>query len=99
MRQMIIDFCQAEGLNRVYGQKYAVTFKLMERMFFSEDEVRALLEPCGLWPRVLSFDDVKIEQLIQDETVALEIREKLQGLKQVISGLPRLWVKRLTTEE
>ena len=99
IKQTIIDFCQAEGLNRVFGREHAITYKLMEKAGFSEDEVRALLEPEGLWSRVLSFDQSKLKQLVTDEGVAEDIREKLEALRQVISSSPRLWVRRLIEEE
>ncbi len=98
-KQMIIDFCQAEGLNRVYGREHAITYKLVERAGFNEDEVRALLEPEGLWNRVLSLDQSNLNQLITDEEVAKDIRDKLEALRQVISSSPRLWVRRLIEEE
>jgi len=99
LKQMIVDFCQAEGLNRVYGREHALTYKLVERAGFSEDEVRALLEPEGLWERVLSFDPSKLKELIADEAVAQEVRGKLEALKQVISTHPQLWLRRLVEEE
>jgi len=99
VKQMIIDFCQAEGLNRVYGREHAITYKLVERTGFSEDEVRALLEPEGLWNRVLSLDQSNLTQLITDEEVAKDIRDKLEALREVISSSPRLWVRRLIEEE
>ena len=99
IKQMLIDFCQAEGLNRVYGTEHAITYKLVEKAGFSEDEVRALLEPEGLWGRVLGLDRVKLNQLVTDEAVAQEVRRKLEALKQVISSYPQLWVRRLVEEE
>ena len=44
-KQAIIDFCQAEDLNRVFGSEHEVTYKITERTGFSEDEIKALLEP------------------------------------------------------
>ncbi len=99
LKDMIIAFCQAEGLNRVYGLEHALTYKLAERAGFSEDEVRALLEPAGLLDRVLSLDQSKLKQLISDETVASDIRNKLEALKQVISTYPQLSPKKLAQEE
>jgi len=99
IKQMVIDFCQAEGLNRVFGKEHAITYKLVEKTGFSETEVRALLEPDGLWQRVLSLDQSKLRQLVIDETISKDIRDKLDALKQVISAAPRLWVKRLIEEE
>jgi len=99
IKQMIIDFCQAEGLNRVYGREHAITYKLVERAGFSEDEVRALLEPEGLWERVLSLDQSRLRQLVADEAVVRDIRHKLEALRKVISTHPQLWVRRLIEEE
>jgi putative RecB family exonuclease len=99
IKQTIIDFCQAEGLNRVYGRENAITYKLVEKAGFSEDEVRALLEPLGLWNRVLGLDQSRLKQLITDETVAAEVRRKLGALKQVISTYPQLWGRKLAEEE
>jgi len=98
IKPLIADFCQAEGLNHVYSREHTITCKLVERTFFSEDEVRALLEPTGLWQQVLSFDQVSVNRLLADEGVAEGIRIKLEALKQVISASPRLWVRRLIEE-
>jgi len=99
IKQMITNFCQAEGLNRVYGREHAVTYRLVDKTGFSEGEVRALLEPEGLWHRVLSLDQSRLKQLITDEAVAKDVRHKLEALRQVISSSPRLWVRRLIEEE
>lgn len=99
LKQMIISYCEAEGLNRVYGWENAITYKLVEMTGFSEDEVRALLEPEGLWERILSLDQSRLKQFLTDEAVAKDIRNKLEALRQVISTSPRLWVRRLKEEE
>jgi len=99
VKQIIVNFCHAEGLSRVYGKEYAITYKMVERLGFSEEEAKVLLEPEGLWPRVLSLDQTKLNQLVADETVARDIRHKLEALKRVISSSPRLWVRRLIEEE
>ena len=99
IKQMVIDFCQAEGLNRVYGREHAITCKLVEKTGFSEDEVRALLEPEGLWNKVLSLDQAKLRQLVTDDAVAGDIRHKLEALRQVISTYPQLWARRHIEEE
>jgi len=93
-KKTIIDFCQTEGLNRVFGSEHEVTYKLMERTGFSEDEVRAILAPEGLWEKVLSLDQSRLKQLLDDKEVARDIRNKLKELRHVIATYPQLWVKR-----
>jgi hypothetical protein len=99
VKQRLIDFCQAEGLNRTYGREHAITYKLVEKTGFSEDEVRALLEPEGLWQRVLSLDQSRLRQLITDEAAAKDIRDKLAALKRVVAAYPQLWVRKIREEE
>jgi putative RecB family exonuclease len=99
IKQGLADFCRAEGLSRVYGRDYALSYKLVEKTGFNEDEVRALLEPEGLLGRVLSLDSAKLKELISDEAVAKDVRSKLAALKRVISSYPQFWPKRLVDEE
>ena len=98
-KQMIVSFCQSEGLNQAYGSENAITCKFMERTGFSENEVRALLEPEGLWDRVLNLDQSRLKQLPTDDEVAEDIRYKLEALRQVIATYPQLWVKKIIEEE
>ena len=98
-KQTIIDFCQAEALNRVFGSEHEVTYKLVERTGFNEDEVRAILEPEGLWEKVLSLDQSRLKQLLADKEVSKNIRDSLESLRQVISTYPQLWLKKRTEEE
>ncbi len=98
-KQAIIEFCQAEELNRVFGSEHEVTYKLIERMGFSEDEVRAVLEPEGLWEKVLGLDQARLKQLLADEAIAGDIRKRLELLRRVTSTYPQLWLKKLTGEE
>ena len=99
VKKRLIDFCQAEGLNRAYGREHAITYKLVEKTGFSEDEVRALLESEGLWHRVLSLDQSRLRQFITDEAIAKDIRDKLEALRQIVSTYPQLWARRITEEE
>jgi len=98
-KQTIIDYCQKESRNRVFGNTCEVTYRLTERTGFSEEEVRALLEPEGLWAKVLGFDPVLLKELLADETVPQDIRKKIEGLKRITSTYPQLWVKRHSEEE
>jgi hypothetical protein len=99
LKEMITAYCQQRGLKRVYGKDHALTYGVRETTSYNEPEVKALLEPAGLWPRVLGFDQYKLRELIKDATVAQELRQKLAELKQVVSSSPQLWVRRLVEEE
>jgi len=98
-KQTIIEFCQGECLNRIFGSEHEVTYKLIEKTGFSEDEVRAILEPAGLWEKVLGFDQSLLKQLLADRAIAGDIRKKLESLKRITSAYPQLWLRKRAGEE
>ena len=98
-RQIISDFCQAEGLNRIYGDEHEITYRLMERTGFDEDEVRVLLEPEGLWENVLGLDQSRVRKLLTDKEIAGGIREKLESLKRVTGTHSQLQIRKRAANE
>ena len=99
LRQEIIDYFQAEEVNRVYGPENQITYQLAEMTGFNEDDVRALLEPENLWERVIGLDQSRLKQLLNDEAVAKDIRDRIKSLRQVISTSQRLLVKKRQDED
>jgi len=99
LRRKIIEYCEAEGLNRIYGLENEITYQLVEMTGFNEDEVRALLTPEGLWERVIGLDQSKLKQLLDDESVAGDIRERIKSLRQAISFQQRLLVKKRQNDD
>jgi putative RecB family exonuclease len=98
-KQTIIEYCRAEDLNRVFGSEHEITYKIMERTGFNEDEVRAILEPEGLWDKVLGLDQSRLKQLLADKSTAEDIKKQLEALKHITSAYPQLWLKKRTEEE
>jgi putative RecB family exonuclease len=98
-KQMIVEFCQNQGLNRVFGSEHEATFKLIERAGFPEDEVRALLEQESLWEKVVGLDQARLKQLLTDESIPGDIRNKIESLKRITSSYPQLWIKKHSGEE
>ncbi len=99
LKQQIINFCQNEGLKRVYGYEHAITCEMVERTGFNEDEVKELLEMAGLWERALSLDQSRLKQLLTDENIPADIRNRLEALRHAISAYPQLRVRRIHEEE
>jgi hypothetical protein len=71
----------------------------VERAGFPEDEVRAVLEPAGLWEKVLGLDHARLKELVADESVAAEIRRKIESLRRITTTYPQLWLKKHGGEE
>jgi putative RecB family exonuclease len=99
VRQTIIDYCQKEDLNRIFGSEHEITYKLMERTGFSEEEVKAILEPEELWEKVLGFDQSLLKKLMSDKSIPADVRKKLEALKRITSTFPQVWVRKRDGEE
>jgi RecB family exonuclease len=99
LKQLLIQYCQTEGINRVFGTEHAITYKIIERTGYPEEKVRPILEPAGLWDRVLKFDPAAVRELLRSKEVPEKIRTKIADLAEVISTYPRLWIKTLKDDK
>jgi len=93
LKNLIIQYCEAEEINRIFGRQHAITYKVIDRTGYDEDKVRAVLEPAKLWDRVLKFDSSMVKALVESTDVPAEIKKKIASLLEVVSSYPRLWVK------
>jgi len=98
-KRKIIEYCQSEELNRVFGGEHEITYRLIERTGYSEEDVRAVLEPARLWDKVQSFDQSLLKKIINNATMTADIRERLESLKKVTSSYPQLYLKKRGAED
>jgi putative RecB family exonuclease len=99
LKEQLFDYCECQQLNRLYSPKHALTFRHIERMGFSEPEVKALLEPLGLWSKVLGFNEAMVKQFIDSCEATSNIRRELEKLRKVKREYSQFNVKKLTNEE
>jgi putative RecB family exonuclease len=99
LRQQIAQYCDSHEYKRIFGSQHAISYKMVERTGFDEEKVRAVLEPTGLWPRVLKYDPGLVKDLLEADYLNADIRKKLSVLKQVTSSFSMLTVKKLRGEE
>ena len=99
LKQLLIQYCQCEGINRVFGTDHAITYKIVERTGYCEEKVKEVLEPANLWDKVLKFDPAAVKELLHSKEVPEKIRKRIAELSEVISTFPRLWVKTLKDDE
>ena len=97
-RVIISDFCEAEGLNRIYGDEHEITCKIIERTGYDEDEVRLLLEPEGLWEKVLGFSPSRLKEMLKDREVPDDIKEKLESLRRITGTYQQRRVRKRAAE-
>jgi putative RecB family exonuclease len=99
LKDQLVFFCESQKLNRLYGPQHALTFRRIERLGFSEAEVKALLEPLGLWAEVLGFNEAMVKQFMESCEITSNIRRELEKLRKVKSAYSQFNIKKLTDEE
>lgn len=99
LKDQLVIFCESQRLSRLYSPKHALTFRRIERLGFSEAEVKALLEPLGLWAKVLGFNEAMVKQFIESSEITSNIRRELDKLRKVKTAYSQFNIKKLTDEE
>lgn len=99
LKEQIAQYCQMHEYKRIFGSEHAITFKTIERTGFDENKVREILEPTGMWPRVLKYDPTLVKALLEEDYVKGELRKKLESLKEITSSFNMLTVKKIKGEE
>lgn len=92
-KEIIIRYCEAGSINRVFGPQHSITYRVIQRTGYDEGKTKAVLEPAGLWDRVLKFDAAKVAVILKSDDVPAEIKERINSLSEVVSSYPRLWLK------
>lgn len=92
-------YCDEKGLNRVFGDKHAVTRIKGERKGYNEEKLRQLLEPRGLWERILSCDDSLIKALFEDDDISEDLKAEIRNLTELKKEYHQLRIRDLKEGE
>lgn len=80
VREPLERFFAATGERSADGERYRVSGSLGRSRCFDHEELRRLLEPEGLWERVLAPDWHAAEALLDDPSLPAELRARLEQL-------------------
>jgi hypothetical protein len=97
--ETIHTYCDEQNLSRVFGKEHAITRIKSERKGFDEERLRAILEPKGLWDKVVIYDDSQAKAFLEDEDVDSELKNEIRELEEVKKTYYQLRIKDLKEEE
>lgn len=97
--ETIHTYCDEQNLSRVFGKEHAITRIKSERKGFDEEKLRAILEPKGLWDKVMKYDDSQTKAFLEDEDVNPDLKNEIQELEEVKKTYYQLRIKDLKKEE
>jgi len=87
-------FCDEHNYRRLFGSDGAAIDRRPQHVTAPiEDEVRAILEPLGLWERVRSVDPAKLNALIESRTLPPDVEDRLLSSREEVRTQYALYLK------
>jgi RecB family exonuclease len=91
---LIDAFCEEHGYRRLFGSDGAAIDRRPQHVTEPDDErVRAILEPLGLWERVISVDATKLSALIESRTLPPEVEDALLASRREVRTQHALYLR------
>jgi RecB family exonuclease len=91
---LINAFADEHGYRRLFGTDGAAIDRRPQHVTAPVDEmVRAILEPLGLWERVLSVDPAKLNALIESRTLSPDVEDRLLASREEVRTQYALYLK------
>ncbi|HSL15712.1 MAG TPA: PD-(D/E)XK nuclease family protein [Actinomycetota bacterium] len=87
-------FCDEHGYRRLFGTDGAAIDRRPQHVTaVDEDRLRGILEPLGLWERVLAVDPRKVSDLIESRTLSPDVEEAILASRQQVRTQHALYLK------
>ncbi|HEX6231161.1 MAG TPA: PD-(D/E)XK nuclease family protein [Actinomycetota bacterium] len=91
---LINAFCDEHGYRRLFGTDGAAIDRRPQHVTAPvEDQVRRVLEPLGLWERVLSVDPGKLNALIESRSLSPDVEDRLLASREEVRTQHALYLK------
>jgi len=83
LQNIIHNYCEKQGLTSVSGTQGGLTRMAHKTTHYNIDKLRELLEPRGLWEKVLDVNSKLLKKLLDDEESRGELRKLIEAAKEV----------------
>lgn len=87
-------FCEEHGYRRLFGSDGVAIDRRPQHVTAPvDDAVRRVLEPLGLWERVISVDPRKLSELIESRTLPPDVEDALMASREEVRTQHALYLK------
>ncbi|HYG71835.1 MAG TPA: PD-(D/E)XK nuclease family protein [Actinomycetota bacterium] len=94
LNPLINAFADEHGYRRLFGSDGAAIDRRPQHITAPvDDKVRAILEPMGLWDRVLSVDPAKLNALIESRTLPPDVEDTLLASREEVRTQHALYLR------
>jgi putative RecB family exonuclease len=91
---LVNAFADEHGYRRLFGSDGAAIDRRPQHVTAPvDDKVRAILEPLGLWERVLAVDPAKLNALIESRTLPPDVEDALLASREEVRTQHALYLK------
>jgi RecB family exonuclease len=94
LASLINAFAEEHGYRRLFGSDGAAVDRRPQHVTAPDDaRIRAILEPLGLWERVLSVDPRKLNDLIESRTLSPDVEDAILASREEVRTQYALYLK------
>jgi putative RecB family exonuclease len=91
---VIEAFCEEHGYRRLFGTDGAAIDRRLQHVTAPDEaRLRQLLEPLGMWERVLSVDAAKLQALIESRTLSPDVEDAILASREEVRTQHALYLK------
>ena len=91
---LINAFCEEHGYRRLFASDGSAVDRRPQHLTAPDpDRVRAILEPLGLWDRVLAVDPAKLSDLIESRCLPPEVEDALLASREEVRTRHALYLR------
>ncbi|MCL6471620.1 MAG: PD-(D/E)XK nuclease family protein [Firmicutes bacterium] len=99
LQSIIHNYCEANGLSLVRGTRGGLARRVHKTTHYNVKKLRELLEPRGLWEKILDVNGRLLKELLDDEASQGELRKIIETAKEVEDISYALYIKDEIGEE
>ena len=94
LKALINAFCEEHGYRRLFGSDGAAIDRRPQHVTAPDaDAIRRILEPLGLWERVMTVDPKKLSDLIERRTLPPHVEDALLASREEVRTQHALYLK------
>lgn len=79
LKTAINQYCDANKIDRVFGEKGQITRSIQKRFSYDFNKVREILEPIGKWNEILTIDKTKFKKVI--DALSEQLKKEIEQTK------------------
>jgi len=93
LQNIIHGYCEANNLTSISGTRGRLARRVQRTTHYNIEKLRGLLEPRGLWEKIIDVNGELLKKLIDDEASQDELRKLIETAKEVAEISYVLYVK------